>query len=207
MPYPFAMIPLEYAFNALEPIIDERTMEIHYGKHYKGYVDKLNAVLKGADEEYQKMELEELLSDLNSLPSGPIHDGVRDFGGGVYNHGLFWKVMSPKKQELPKDFAEKLKKYFGSFEAFKEEFNKTAKVLFGSGWAWLCIDKGGNLVVMGAKNQDSPLTEGLYPLFCIDVWEHAYYLKYQNRRADFVDDFWDIVNWEFIEKRYDEYMK
>lgn len=207
MAYPFAMIPLAYAFNALEPTIDERTMEIHYGKHYKGYVDKLNKTLEGAGKDIQSMELEEMLRSLDSLPAGPIHDGVRDFGGGVYNHELFWKVMSPKKQEPSKEFSARIKKDFGSFESFKDIFNKTAKNWFGSGWAWLCTDKNGKLVVMGTLNQDSPLTEGLYPILCIDVWEHAYYLKYQNRRADFVDDFWNIINWEYIAKRYDECAK
>jgi len=195
------MINLPYAFDALEPVIDKQTMEIHYGKHYKGYVDKLNQVLESATEFHQK-SLEELLRDLDSLPTS-IHDGVRDFGGGVYNHELFWQVMSPENQKPSDDFMKKIDRDFGSFDSFKESMNKIAKTLFGSGWAWLCTDKGGNLIVMGTKNQDSPLTEGLYPLLCIDVWEHAYYLKYQNRRPEFVDNFWDIINWRYVEKRYE----
>ena len=163
--------------------------------------------LEGAPE-LRERQLEDLLRDLNSLPAGPVHDGVRNFGGGVYNHELFWKSLSPEKKQKPsEDFMKKIERDFGSFDSFKEAFNEVAKKLFGSGWAWLCADKNGNLTIIGTQNQDSPLTEGLYPLLCFDVWEHAYYLKYQNRRPEFVDALWDIINWKFVEDRYRDYVK
>ncbi len=203
----YMMMVLPYAFDSMEPQIDKRTMEIHYDKHYRGYVDKFNKTLDG-EPELRGRSFQDLLRNLNSLSAGTIHDGVRDFGGGVYNHELFWNVLSPEKNQKPSDsFMKKLERDFGSFDSFKEAFNKVAKTLFGSGWAWLCTDKDGNLTVMGTRNQDSPLTEGLYPILCFDVWEHVYYLKYQNRRPEFVDVLWDIINWKFVENRYRDYLK
>jgi len=205
MKYPYQMMQLPYAFDALEPVIDAKTMDIHYNKHYKGYLDKFNKVFEHMTD-YHDKSFEELLCNLDSLPV-IAHDGIRDFGGGVYNHELFWNVMSPKKQKPSEYFLKKIDMNFGSLMSFNEEFNKEANYIFGSGWAWLCTDKTGKLALMGTKNQNSPLEEGLYPILCIDVWEHAYYLKYQNRRAEFVADFWRIINWEYVEKRYQNYIK
>jgi superoxide dismutase, Fe-Mn family len=221
MAYPFAMIPLSFALNSLEPVIDERTMDIHYHKHYKGYVDRFNEVLRGVSEQsrvvdditrvvhdaldYQNMSLAELLTNLDTLPDS-IREGVRNFGGGVYNHELFWKTLTPERQDPSPEFLAKINDAYGSFDEFKSQLSTVAKTLFGSGWAWLCVNDAGTLAIMGTQNQDSPLSQGLYPLFCIDVWEHAYYLKYQNRRAEFVDALWAHINWSGIEKRYDEYV-
>lgn len=185
---------LAYDFAALEPHVDARTMEIHHGKHHAGYVAKLNAALEGHDDLAVK-PLEEILSDLNSVPED-IRGAVRNNGGGHYNHTLFWEIMSPNGGGAPEgDLAAKIDEAFGSFDAFKEEFAKAAATRFGSGWAWLCVDGGGALKVTSTANQDTPLADGLRPILGLDVWEHAYYLNYQNRRPDYVTAWWNVVDW------------
>jgi len=191
---------LPYAFDALEPHIDAQTMEIHHGRHHATYVNNLNAALEGHPELQQK-SVEELISDLNSIPES-IRTAVRNNGGGHANHSLFWEIMSPQGGGEPKGaLAEEINKTFGSFEKFKEEFTKAAVGRFGSGWAWLVVD-GGKLAVMSTANQDNPLMEGKTPILGLDVWEHAYYLKYQNRRPDYVAAWWNVVNWDAVSERY-----
>ncbi len=185
---------LSYEFAALEPHIDARTMEIHHGKHHAGYVAKLNAALEGHPELAEK-SLEELLKNLDAVPED-IRTAVRNNGGGHYNHSLFWSIMAPNAGGQPEgELAAKIDQAFGSFEAFKEEFANAAGTRFGSGWAWLCVDGGGALKVVSTANQDTPLADGLRPILGLDVWEHAYYLNYQNRRPDYVTAWWNVVNW------------
>lgn len=192
---------LPYAHNALEPHIDEQTMQIHHGKHHQGYVNKLNAALDG-HADLQDKSVKELLYDLDALPEA-IRTAVRNNGGGHLNHSLFWHSMSPDGGGEPSGaLAKAIKADFGSFEAFKEAFSKAAATRFGSGWAWLCVD-GGKLVVTSTPNQDNPVSEGLAPLLGLDVWEHAYYLKYQNRRPDYIQAWWNVVNWSEVEARYE----
>jgi Fe-Mn family superoxide dismutase len=191
---------LPYAFDALEPHIDAQTMEIHHGRHHATYVNNLNAALEGHPELQQK-SVEELISDLNSIPES-IRTAVRNNGGGHANHSLFWEIMSPQGGGAPTGaLAEDINKTFGSFEKFKEEFTKAATGRFGSGWAWLVVD-GGKLAVMSTPNQDNPLMEGKTPILGLDVWEHAYYLKYQNRRPDYIAAWWNVVNWDAVNERY-----
>jgi Fe-Mn family superoxide dismutase len=192
---------LPYAFNALEPHIDAKTMEIHHGKHHGGYVTKLNAALeKHAD--LQSKSIEELLAGINSLPDD-MRTAVRNNGGGHLNHSIFWKNLSPKGGGQPGGaLADAIKSAFGSFDSFKEKFANAAANRFGSGWAWLCVDKSGNLLVKDFPNQDSPVMEGLKPILGLDVWEHAYYLNYQNRRPDYIKAFWNIVNWPDVADRF-----
>lgn len=193
---------LPYAYDALEPYIDARTMEIHHTKHHQGYVDKLNETLAKYPEVGDKPLLD-LLQDLSLVPED-IRTAVRNHGGGHYNHSLFWKMMTVPKGEdnLPRGQVEiALQQAFGSFQKFKEEFGKTAMARFGSGWAWLVLDKGGKLAVVSTANQDNPVSEGMKPLLGLDVWEHAYYLKYQNRRAEYIEAWWNVVNWEEVENR------
>jgi Fe-Mn family superoxide dismutase len=198
--YPYQLPSLPYPYNALEPYIDAQTMEIHHTKHHQGYVTSLNTALEGV-KRLQKKTLEELLLNLKKLPK-KVQTPIRNFGGGHYNHSLFWVIMKQGGGGEPKGkLKEAIEKTFGSFEKFKELFTQTAVSHFGSGWAWLSL-KGKKLVVHSTPNQDSPLIEGLYPIMGIDVWEHAYYLKYQNRRKDYVENWWNVVNWEEIEKRY-----
>lgn len=190
---------LPYAYDALEPHIDARTMEIHHTKHHQTYVDKLNAALSKYPELADK-PLDELLKDLNAVPED-IRTAVRNHGGGHYNHSMFWKIMAPNAGGQPSGkLAEMITAKFGSFDKFKEEFNTAAANRFGSGWAWLSIDKTGALVVTSSANQDCPLSDGLKPILCLDVWEHAYYLKYQNRRPDYTSAWWNVVNWTEVEK-------
>lgn len=192
--------PLPYAFDALEPYIDAQTMEIHHGRHHATYVNNLNAALEG-HEELQQKSVEELISDLNSVPES-IRTAVRNNGGGHANHTLFWEIMSPNGGGEPTgELAAAINETFGSFEKFKEEFTKAALGRFGSGWAWLVVD-GGKLAVTSTPNQDSPLMEGKTPILGLDVWEHAYYLKYQNRRPDYVNAWWNVVNWNAVNERY-----
>jgi len=195
---------LPYSYDALEPYIDARTMEIHHGKHHATYVNNLNAAI----EKYPKLadkSLEDILRDLNSVPED-IRTAVRNHGGGHFNHSLFWLVMGSRSGDKPKgDLAPAITKAFGSFEAFKEQFEKAANSRFGSGWAWLSVrEKDGVLVVSSTPNQDTPLAEGLQPILGLDVWEHAYYLKYQNRRAEYVTNWWNTVNWEEVGRRFKE---
>ncbi|WJY28471.1 MULTISPECIES: superoxide dismutase SodA [Sporosarcina] len=193
---------LPYAYDALEPHIDKETMEIHHTKHHNTYVTNVNSALEGHDDLASK-SVEELISDLNAVPED-IRTAVRNNGGGHANHSLFWKLLSPNGGGAPKgELAEAIDKKFGSFDKFKEEFANAAKTRFGSGWAWLVLDNG-ELSIVSTPNQDSPLMEGKTPLLGLDVWEHAYYLNYQNRRPDYISAFWNVVNWDEVEKLYAE---
>jgi Fe-Mn family superoxide dismutase len=190
---------LPYAFNALEPHIDARTMEIHHGKHHQAYVTNLNAALDKHPELHAK-SVEELLAGINTVPED-IRTAVRNNGGGHVNHTMFWDIMGPGGGGAPSGaIADAINSSFGGFDKLKDEFKKAAIGRFGSGWAWV-IDNGGKLVVESSANQDSPLMEGKKVVFGIDVWEHAYYLHYQNRRPDYVDAWWNVVNWAAINKR------
>jgi len=184
---------LEYAYNALEPYIDAQTMEIHYSKHHKTYLEKLTALVEGTP--LQEQELEEVLMAPNLIDES-IRTGVLNNGGGVYNHNFFWKVMAPPTHQTPNGIIlEKINEQFGNIDSFKEEFGKSALSLFGSGWTWLVIDENGRISIKNTANQSTPISEGLQPLLALDLWEHAYYLKYQNRRADYVTNWWNVVNW------------
>ena len=196
----FELPKLPYAFDALEPHIDAKTMEIHHDKHHQGYTDKLNDAIKGTDKEGKTIE--NILTNLDM-----DNKAVRNNGGGFYNHSLFWKVMSPNGGGKPSgDLAKAIDSAFGSFDAFKEKFSEAAKTQFGSGWAWLCVHKGGKLEICSTPNQDNPLMPGVgcggTPILGLDVWEHAYYLKYQNKRPDYVGAFWNVINWEEVARRY-----
>jgi Fe-Mn family superoxide dismutase len=192
--------PLPYAYNALEPHIDEQTMRIHHDKHHGTYVTNLNAALE-KHPDLQKKSIIDLLRGINSVPED-IRTAVRNNGGGHANHTMFWEIMGPKGGGEPKGaIGDAIKSTFGGFVAFKEQFAKAAIGRFGSGWAWL-NDVNGKLVIESTANQDSPLMEGKKPIFGLDVWEHAYYLKYQNRRADYVGAWWNVVNWDAINKRF-----
>jgi superoxide dismutase, Fe-Mn family len=191
--------PLPYPFDALEPHIDAQTMQIHHGKHHQAYVTNLNAALD-KHPELQSKTVEELLKGINSVPED-IRTAVRNNGGGHANHTMFWQIMGPNAGGAPTGaIAEAINSTFGSFDKLKEEMNKAGATRFGSGWAWL-NDVGGKLVVESTANQDSPIMEGKKPIFGIDVWEHAYYLKYQNRRPDYLAAWWNVVNWAEINKR------
>lgn len=193
--------PLPYAFDALEPHIDARTMEIHHGKHHAGYVAKLNGALE-KEAALQSKSLEDLLRDIDSVPES-IRTAVRNNGGGHANHTLFWQVMSPAGGGEPGGaLGSAIGSAFGGFAAFKDQFSTVAATRFGSGWAWLAVD-GGTLVVYSTANQDSPFMEGRTPILGLDVWEHAYYLNYQNRRPDYVAAWWNVVNWDEVAKRFD----
>jgi superoxide dismutase, Fe-Mn family len=185
--------PLPYDFAALEPHIDAQTMQIHHGKHHQGYVNNLNAALE-KHPELQGKTAEDLIRNLSAIPEG-IRTAVRNNGGGHANHSMFWKLMGPKAGGAPTGpLANAINASFGSFDAFKEQFAKAGMGRFGSGWAWL-IDANGKLVIESTANQDSPIMEGKKPILGVDVWEHAYYLKYQNRRADYLSAWWNVVNW------------
>jgi Fe-Mn family superoxide dismutase len=191
--------PLPYPSDALEPHIDKQTMEIHHGKHHNAYVTNLNAALE-KHPELQSKSVEDLLKNINTVPED-IRTAVRNNGGGHANHSMFWLIMGPKAGGAPNGaIADAINSSFGSFDKLKEEFKKAASGRFGSGWAWV-IDNGGKLVVESTANQDSPLMDGKKVVFGIDVWEHAYYLKYQNRRPDYIDAWWNVVNWTEINKR------
>ena len=197
---PFEVPKLKYVYNALEPYIDEQTMRIHHDKHHAAYVDKLNTALDGNTESRNKT-IEALLSNINAVPDS-IRTAVRNHGGGHYNHSLFWDMIGPKTGANPSgELAKAIEKEFGSFDAFKEKFSAAAIGQFGSGWAWLVVS-GGKLEVISTPNQDNPPSQGKTPLLGLDVWEHAYYLKYQNKRADYVKEFFNVVNWQFVEGLY-----
>ncbi|MGD8622184.1 MAG: superoxide dismutase [Anaerolineales bacterium] len=197
----FELPKLDYPYDALEPYIDARTMEIHHSKHHAGYVAKTNAALEGHPD-LQGKAIEDLLADLGALPDA-IRTAVRNNGGGVANHNLFWKVMAPGAGGEPGgDLSDALEKAFGGFAAFKEEFSNAAGSRFGSGWAWLVKDGSGGLKVLSTANQDSPISEGMTPILGLDVWEHAYYLKYQNRRPEYIEAWWNVVNWDEVAKRF-----
>ena len=196
----FELPKLAYAYDALEPYIDARTMEIHHTKHHQAYITNLNGAIEKAPELAGK-SLKALLGDLNAVPEA-VRTVVRNHGGGTFNHNLFWEVMGPKAGGAPKgELAKAIDASFNSFDAFKEEFTKAANGRFGSGWAWL-VKKGSGLAVVSTANQDSPLSDGLTPILGIDVWEHAYYLNYQNRRADYVTAWWNVVNWDVVTEKF-----
>jgi Fe-Mn family superoxide dismutase len=193
--------PLPYPKDALEPYIDAVTMEIHHGKHHNAYVTNLNKAIAGKPD-LEKKSVEELISNLDAVP-GDVRMAVRNNGGGHVNHSMFWKLLAPKAGGAPTGkLADDINSTFGSFDAFKEKFEAGGVGRFGSGWVWLIATKGGTLEVMSTPNQDSPIMEGLKPVFGCDVWEHAYYLKYQNRRPDYLKAFWNVVNWAEVAKNY-----
>ncbi|KFL44549.1 superoxide dismutase [Lysinibacillus sp. BF-4] len=190
---------LSYAYDALEPHIDAQTMEIHHTKHHNTYVTNLNAAIEGTD--FAGTELITLISDIDALPADK-QTAVRNNGGGHANHSLFWEVIAPGGANAPTgELATAIDKKFGSFDAFKEEFAKAATTRFGSGWAWLVVDNG-EIAVISTPNQDSPYMEGKTPILGLDVWEHAYYLNYQNRRPDYISAFWNIVNWDVVAEKF-----
>ncbi len=195
----FELPKLNYAFDALEPNIDAKTMEIHYGKHHNGYTNNLNNIISGTENEGKSIE--EILKSLDLNNSG-----LRNNGGGYYNHNLFWEIMGPNSGGNPAgEIGESINSNFGSFENFKDEFSKAAATRFGSGWAWLCAHAGGKLEICSTANQDNPLMPngcGGVPILCLDVWEHAYYLNYQNRRPDYINAFFNVINWEEVNKKY-----
>ena len=195
----FELPKLNYAFDALEPNIDAKTMEIHYGKHHNGYTNNLNNIISGTDNEGKSIE--DICKSLNLE-----NKGLRNNGGGYYNHNLFWEIMWPNGGGEPSgEISESINSNFGSFENFKDEFSKAAATRFGSGWAWLCAHPDGKLEICSTANQDNPLMPngcGGNPILCLDVWEHAYYLNYQNRRPDYINAFFNVINWEEVNKRY-----
>jgi superoxide dismutase, Fe-Mn family len=192
---------LPYGFDALEPHIDARTMEIHHGKHHAGYVSKLNGAIQG-NSELNNMDVEDLLKTLPKIPDN-IRTAVRNNGGGHYNHSIFWSIMGPDAGGEPTgELADEISGAFGGFEQFKEEFSAAAANRFGSGWAWLVLDHNGRLSVMSTPNQDNPISQEMKPVMGLDVWEHAYYLKYQNKRPDYIQAWWNVVNWDAVAERY-----
>ncbi|MEM6529278.1 MAG: superoxide dismutase [Chloroflexota bacterium] len=196
----FELPDLPYAKDALEPHIDAQTMELHHDKHHAGYTKKLNAAIEGTD--WDSKSIEEILGALDSLPADK-QTAVRNNGGGFANHALFWETMGPDAGGAPEgDLAAAIDSAFGSFDAFKEKFESAAKGQFGSGWAWLYVEGDGSLAVTSTANQDTPLMEGKTPILGLDVWEHAYYLNYQNRRPDYVAAFWNVVNWSKVAEKF-----
>jgi len=200
----FQLPPLPYPSDALEPFIDKQTMEIHHGKHHAAYVTNLNKALEQAPDLQNKSVVELLRNNLAIVPDA-IKTPVRNNGGGHHNHSLFWLLLDPKKPngKPTGNSAKAIDSTFGSFDSFKEKFNTAATTRFGSGWAWL-VATGGKLEILSTANQDSPLMEGKYPVLGLDVWEHAYYLKYQNRRPEYIAAFWNIVNWSEVESRFNK---
>jgi len=199
--YPFKAKPLPYSYYGLEPYIDRETMFFHHDKHYQSYVDNLNKALENYPQ-YHNMTLPELLKNLSNLPN-EIRTKVRNNGGGAYNHGLFFDVMTPKSTKEPHgNLATAINKKYSSYSNFKEKFKKAALDRFGSGWAWLVKDKNGELMIVSTPNQDVPLDLEVSPVLMLDVWEHAYYLKYQNLRGDYIDNWFNVVDWEKAEENY-----
>jgi superoxide dismutase, Fe-Mn family len=197
----FELPPLKYSFNALEPYIDARTMEIHHDKHHGAYTTNLNKALESAPE-WSERPIEEILRKINEVPE-TVRTAVRNNGGGYSNHSLFWEWLAPGGSKRPVGpVAGAIDSAFGSYDAFMEKFSSAATTRFGSGWAWLTLDPAGKLKVYSTANQDSPYMEGEVPLLGLDVWEHAYYLNYQNRRPDYIKAFWSVVNWDFVDSRY-----
>ncbi len=199
----FELPPLPYDYSALEPYIDTQTMQLHHDKHHQAYVTNLNAALQ-AHNQLASWSIEDLIRRINEVPES-IRTAARNNGGGHINHTMFWQIMKPNGGGEPTgDLASAIQKTFGSFDQFKAAFNDAGVKRFGSGWAWLVFDKSGNLQVISTANQDSPFMDGLYPVMGNDVWEHAYYLKYQNRRADYLNAWWNVVNWDEIARRYQQ---
>ena len=197
---PFSLSPLPYSFDALEPHIDAHTMEIHYTKHHQAYCDKLNAAIAGT--EWEEKSIEDILANLDAVPEDK-RTAVRNHGGGYSNHELFWQMMTPEKTEPSAELDSALTEAFDSVQDFKTQFSEKATLQFGSGWAWL-VSENGTLKLLSLPNQDSPLSHGMTPLLGLDVWEHAYYLHYQNRRPEYIAAWWNIVNWAEVAKRYSE---
>ncbi len=191
---PFMLPNLSYSFDALEPHIDAKTMEIHHGKHHAGYVAKLNAAVEGT--KWENEAIEDILKNIDSVDEG-IRSAVINNGGGHANHSLFWTILSPDKQKPSGQIVNKINEAFGSFEDFKSQFSTAAATRFGSGWAWLIV-KDANLLITSTANQDSPYMQGATPILGLDVWEHAYYLRYQNKRPDYIEAFFSIINWERV---------
>lgn len=201
MKYPYELPPLPYSYDALEPYIDKMTMEIHHTKHHQAYINNLNSALEKYPQ-FHNFDLEEILKNLNQLPE-EIRMTVRNNGGGHYNHSLFWEIMKPQGGGEPKEkLASAIIETFGSFENFKNLFSETALKHFGSGWAWLVLTPDKKLKVYSLPNQDNPLINGDLPIVGLDIWEHAYYLKYQNRRNEYIQAWWNVVNWEKVEENY-----
>jgi Fe-Mn family superoxide dismutase len=200
----YTLPELPYAYDALEPYIDFMTMEIHHTKHHQAYIDNLNAALQKYPE-WQHKQLEEILKSLPAVPED-IRTAVRNNGGGHFNHSQFWLMMKPHVGVVaPRDrVAKAIGKNFGDFKMFQEQFNAAAKSRFGSGWAWLCVDKDGKLLINSTANQDNPISQGLHPILGLDVWEHAYYLKYQNKRPDYINAWWHVINWNYVEELYEQ---
>lgn len=197
----FTLPKLPYEYNALEPYIDEQTMRIHHDKHHQAYIDKLNSAVQG-DEVLNSKSVEELLREIDSVPE-KVRTAVRNHGGGHANHSLFWQILSPQSEDEPSGtLSEKIKDSFGNFATFQQKFADAAASQFGSGWAWLVVTKDGSLDVYSTANQDSPYMDGNTPILGLDVWEHAYYLKYQNKRPDYITAFWNVVNWDEVERLY-----
>ncbi|MER3449326.1 MAG: superoxide dismutase [Chloroflexota bacterium] len=206
MPYPFSLPPMPYPYTALEPHIDAQTMEIHHTRHHQAYVNNLNAALE-KHPELQGWTLEQLLRRINEVPED-IRTAVRNHGGGHANHTLFWDIMGPGGGGQPTGaLAEAINRHFESFEKFKEQLSQVAIARFGSGWGWLAVNANGGLEVFSLPNQDSPLMEGKIPILGVDVWEHAYYLKYQWRRPDYVAAWWNTINWANVARRYEAALK
>lgn len=194
----FELPKLPYAYDALEPHIDKETMEIHHSKHHNTYVTKLNDAVKGTD--LESKSIEEIVKNLDTVPEN-IKTAVRNNGGGHLNHAFFWELLSPEKKELSGELKEAIEKAFGSVDKFKEEFEAAGAGRFGSGWAWLVVNNGA-LEITSTPNQDNPVTEGKTPVFGVDVWEHAYYLKYQNKRPEYLSAIWNVVNWDKVNELY-----
>ncbi|MCE4981128.1 MULTISPECIES: superoxide dismutase [Mammaliicoccus] len=194
----FELPKLPYAYDALEPHIDKETMEIHHTKHHNTYVTKLNDAVKGTD--LESKSIEDIVKNLNSVPDD-IRTAVQNNGGGHYNHSLFWELLTPNASEPSGEVVDTISSTFGSLDKFKEEFAAAAAGRFGSGWAWLVVDNG-ELAIVSTPNQDNPISEGKLPILGLDVWEHAYYLNYQNRRPDYINAFWNVVNWDKVNELY-----
>lgn len=200
----FTVPPLPYAYDALEPYIDAQTMQLHHDKHHQAYVDNLNAALKDHPS-LQNKSVEYLLTHLQELPES-IRQAVRNNGGGHYNHTFFWQILKKNNGAEPTgSLKDAIEKTFGSYTAFQEQFNTTAKKVFGSGWAWLCLDDKKSLSIISTPNQDSPITQQLHPILGLDVWEHAYYLKYQNKRPDYISAWWHVVNWQYATELFEKH--
>jgi Fe-Mn family superoxide dismutase len=199
----YELPPLPYPYNALEPYIDEQTMQLHHDKHHQAYVTNLNNAIQGQSQ-FENLPIEELVRRLNEVPEN-IRAAVRNNGGGHVNHTMFWQIMKPNGGGEPAgELAAAISQTFGSFDDFKTQFNDAGVKRFGSGWAWLVLNPSGQLQITSTANQDSPITDGLYPIMGNDVWEHAYYLKYQNRRPEYLAAWWNVVNWDEIARRYQQ---
>jgi Fe-Mn family superoxide dismutase len=197
----FELPPLPYAYDALEPHIDEQTMHLHHDKHHQAYVTNLNTAVQGTP--FENLSIEEIMRRINDVPEN-IRTAVRNNGGGHVNHAMFWEIMKPNGGGQPTGaLAAAINQTFGSFDQFKTQFNDAGAKRFGSGWAWLVLNQSGQLQIISTANQDSPFMDGLFPIMGNDVWEHAYYLKYQNRRADYLNAWWNVVNWDGIARRFE----